>query len=58
MRDANFRDLYASRLISVEANCTPRVEKEQRLQDLERRERELSRAIVAKSGRGMRGNLS
>jgi hypothetical protein len=22
MRDANFRDLYASRLISVEADCT------------------------------------
>lgn len=34
-----------------------RVEKEQRLQDLERRERELSRAIVEKSETNMRGNL-
>jgi hypothetical protein len=34
-----------------------RVEKETRLQDIERRERELSRAIVAKSGGEMRGNL-
>jgi hypothetical protein len=34
-----------------------RVEKEQRLQDLERRERELSRAIVKKSGTNMRGNF-
>jgi hypothetical protein len=34
-----------------------RVEKEQRLQALERRERELSRAIVEKSGTNMRGNL-
>ena len=35
-----------------------RANKETTLQDIERRERELSRAIVAKAGRDMRGNLN
>jgi len=35
-----------------------RVNKETTLQEMDRSERELSRAIVAKAGRDMRGNLN